>query len=153
MHIGQYWTPFDFDEIKAAKTFGECVPVALGVLAKMPQPVSMVAGPLTSGGLGSASENIKAFEMTIAALEKKGETVFSQLPFEPKFLQLSANWKEDYCTPILDDFYMPIFKSGLVKKMWFMPNWQTSTGAKWEYEVCDKLGIERIIISATRAGK
>jgi hypothetical protein len=112
----------------------------------MPQPVVLLSGPISSGGRGSLNANLKVFEDAIITFMRKGHSVFNQLPFEPKLLELSKDYKE-YCTPILDDIFLPILKSGLIKKMFFIPGWESSVGAKWEYNVCEKLGIERVLVS------
>ena len=47
-----------------------------------------------------------------------------------------------YPEAILDDFYSPIFNSGLIKEFYFMPNWQSSKGANWEHNEANRLGIK-----------
>ena len=138
----KYWTEKHYQALHKAKTFPELLVIAYEILDSISVPVGLVSGPISTGGLGSIAENLKVFEEAITTLENKGEHVFNQLPFEDKFLEMSQSYK-GYFTPILEEFFLPIFKSGKIAKIWFMPGWKTSTGAKWEYEQADKLGIER----------
>ena len=111
----------------------------------MPKPVSLVSGPISTGGAGSLEKNLELFAEAIAHLEMHGENVFDQLPFENKITEFSKDYK-GYYMPILEDFFLPLFKSGKIAKIWFMPGWETSTGAKWEYEQAEKLGIKKVLI-------
>jgi len=146
MKADHYWEQADYEEMAMAKTFGDLVPISIRIIGRMPQPVVLVSGPISSGGKGSLTENLKVFEDAIITFMKKGYSVFNQLPFEPKLQELSKDYKE-YCTPILDDIFLPILKSGLIKKMFFIPGWESSVGARWEYNICEKLKIEQVLLS------
>jgi len=144
-----YWTKDDLEKLEVANSMPEFLDMAFVILDRMPQPVVLVSGPISTGGRGSIAENLKAFAVAISEVKEKGNTVFNQLPFEDKFVELSKKSQLQYFRPILDDFFLPILKSGKISKIFFMPGWETSTGAKWEYEQAQKLGIEQALISET----
>lgn len=141
-----YWTPADFEKLKNAHSMPECLAMAMEILDRMPQPVVMVSGPISTGGKGSVEENTRAFADAIRLLRVSGKTVFNQLAFEDKFLELSRESKMAYFTPILDDFFLPILKSGKIKQVVFMKDWQSSTGSRWEYTEAGQLGIDRVFL-------
>jgi hypothetical protein len=69
------------------------------------------------------------------------------MPFEDQMQNLKKKFStEKVVNDILNDFYLPIFKSGVISAFYFMPNWQTSFGAKWEHEEAKKLGIEIVYL-------
>jgi len=140
--LPRYWTPFNIFDLTQAKTFEDLLSTAQSVLLRMPQPVSMVCGPITSGGRGSREENIKVFKKTIEELSNKNITIFSQMPFEGPMwrIQKTDYYKGNY--HILEAFYLPIFESGLVKRFYFIPGWRLSFGAAWEHRQAKRLGIE-----------
>ena len=47
---------------------------------------------------------------------------------------------------IQNDFYLPIFRSGVVSALYFMPGWESSNGAKWEHQVAEELCIKIIYL-------
>jgi hypothetical protein len=129
--------------IKKAKTFTELVDVGLIILNRMNQPIVQVCGPISTGGTGSAKENLKLFSVAINFLNKNGLNVFNQLPFERAFDRIMKGYKIiGYDTPILEEFYKPIFKSGKIKRIYLLPRWEKSVGARWEYNCAKKLGIK-----------
>ena len=139
-----YWAPADFEKLKSARSMSECLVLAFEILDRMPQPVVMVSGPISTGGRGSVEENTRAFADAIRMTRISGKTVFNQLEFEDKFLEFSKQSEMAYYTPILDDFFLPILKSGKIKQIIFMKDWQSSTGSRWEYTEAGQLGIDRI---------
>jgi len=141
-----YWTPFNIFDLRQAATFEALFSVAHSVLLRMPQPVSMVCGPITSGGLGTREKNLDAFKKTIKNLSEKGIVVFSQMPFEEPMwkIQKTPYYKGGCHT--LEGFYLPIFESGLVKKFYFIRGWESSLGATWEHTQAKRLGIEIIYL-------
>ncbi len=142
----RYWTKKDGQDVKKAKCFDDLSKVAMRVLGRMPQPVGEVCGPITSGGLGSREKNLAAFLKTIDELLAQGKTIFDQLPFEEKLYQFTqAKWYQGGLQ-LLNEFYMPIFKSGLIDTFYFMPLWHTSMGAKWEHEKAEELGIRIVYL-------
>ncbi|MES2088114.1 MAG: hypothetical protein V4467_03960 [Patescibacteria group bacterium] len=143
--MAKYWTAKNYEDVEKAEVFSELFVVASEILNSIPEPVALVSGPISTGGLGSIEKNLEVMARNIAALEKKGVHIFNQLPFENKFKEFSKNSKE-YYTPILDHFYLPLFQTGKITKIFFVPGWETSTGAKWEYEQAEKLGIEKILL-------
>ena len=137
----KFWTEGDASELSRAKTFEEMAAVALRVIARIPQPVGQVCGPITTGGAGSLEKNLEIFRRAIIALSISGTSIFDQLPFEPSIRRIQ-NW--EYSAGglrLLEDFYFPIFKSGLIQRLYFIPGWESSLGARWEHERALELGI------------
>lgn len=171
-----YWTSVDFEKLGKANTMPELLAIAFSILERMPQPIFLVSGPISTGGHGSVAENLRVFADAIRMVRVSGKTVFNQLPFEDKFMELSerakavyvkeqsssqprsaGTWRDEsgsnqkgtnafYFTPILDEFFLPILKSGKIKQIIFLKDWQSSTGARWEYTVAGELGIDRIFM-------
>jgi hypothetical protein len=131
--------------IANANTYSELKDVALDVLKNMPQPIVTVCGPLSTGGLGSVEKNLEVFEKTIHKLSLLEKNVFNQLFFEKRIGQLirsSDKSKEESDKTLLEEFYLHIFKSGLIKKLYFIHGWESSYGANWERKTAQKLGIK-----------
>lgn len=140
-------TKEDMTRINTAETFHDLVVAGLMILNRMDSPIIQVCGPISTGGTGSVSKNLKIFSFAINFLEEKGFSVFNQLPFEKTFDKIMRNYKiTGYDTPILEEFYKPIFESGKIKEIYFIPGWEQSTGAKWEYSYAKKLGIKTILM-------
>lgn len=146
MTNAKYWTDKHINDLNKARNFSDCLKVAYDVIDSIDGQVGIVSGPISTGGLGSIDKNLAEFSKYIDIMESKGEKIFNQLPFERKFQEL-AEGSKGYFMPILEDFFLPIFKSGKIKKIWFMPGWQTSTGAKWEFEIADQLKIDKGFIN------
>ncbi len=139
----QNWTEKDIQYLKTINSYSEMKEVALKMLKGLPQPVAQVCGPLTTGGRGSFKANLEMFSEGIEILVNKGKTVFDQRPFEIPIQNLKKLTKgSGYQFEVLNDFYLPIFKSGLVKELYFLPGWEGSVGAKWEHEQARLLNIE-----------
>lgn len=143
----KFWTEKHYGAAAKARNLSELLSVAYEILDSMPAPVSLVSGPITTGGRGSVAENLKIMEETIRSLESSGEHIFNQIPFETKVAELASR-HDGYFMPVLEEFFLPIFKSGKIAKIFFMSGWDSSTGARWEYEQAGKLGIERASLSA-----
>lgn len=142
-----YYTEEDSLLIQEAKSFKDLFFVAYKVLSKMPAPTIQVCGPISTGGLGNVEANIKNLQKTIVRLSEKGYVVFDQMPLEQKIAELASTWikenpREKYCYPILEDLYKPIFESGFIKELWFLPGWKSSHGATWERAQAERLGIK-----------
>ena len=111
----------------------------------MPQPVSQVCGPISTGGYDSIEKNIDALNRTILKLVYNGKAVFNQIPFEGPMQDLKGrgNLPETQAQVLLlHGFYAPVFESGLVKKLHFIQGWESSFGANWEHQQAKRLGIE-----------
>lgn len=142
-----YLTKTDARNIKNAKTFYELVSVGYRILNRMKGPAAQVCGPIFTGSNGSVEENLNIFAKSIEILSKKGICIFNQLPFERTFDKIMRAYKTSgYDTPILEEFYGPIFDSDKIKKIYFLPGWRKSIGARWEYNYAKKLGIKTIIL-------
>lgn len=138
-----YWSEEDILELEKVETFSSMCAVALRVLARMPRPISMVCGPMTTGGAGSRFENMLIFNEAIILLQAKGVNVFDQMPYEYPMERLKTGRPEGgYHTEILTDFYLPIFESGIISKFYFLPGWESSVGATWEHEQAMRLCAE-----------
>lgn len=138
-----FWTEEDYRDLEASQSFGDLVPIACNVIKRMSPPVAIVCGPISTGGRGSIEANRHYLQAAINLAYEKGHHTFDQNPFENKLQQLKlACVHEGYCVHLLEDFYLKVFESGLIHKMYFLPDWQTSTGARWEREVGQRLGIE-----------
>lgn len=142
-----YWQLDEIEAVSKSSRLEEAVQISLKIIRRIPDPISMVSGPLTTGGLQSFEENLWLFGLVITKLSADGYYVFSQLPTEDLMVKVWRRWPEPrYCMPILEEYYRPIFESGLVKKVHFIPGWQRSFGARREREECYRLGIETVFL-------
>lgn len=142
-----YWTDAYQKAACACTSFKEIGNVALDVLRSMPQPVCQLCGPISTGGLGSRERNTALFTRAIDELRTRGCNPFDQFPLQNAMNAISDTWHRSnpealYCMPLLEDVYYPIFSSGLITKAFFLPDWETSFGARWEHATLSRLGIE-----------
>jgi hypothetical protein len=140
---GHYWTEEDKIALKAAQFFPDLAGIALRVLARMPKPIAHVCGPISTGGVGSIKGNLAVFDATIDYLIAQGINVFDQVPFEvPVFRIIGAKRGSRENNMLLNQFYLPIFESGHVSKLYFIHGWESSEGANWEHRQAQRLGME-----------
>lgn len=135
---GKYWTPKDMEELEKVETYEKMFLIALRILERMPQPITQICGPITTGGNSSKEENVKEFNKAIFFFSERGEMVFDQIPFQNTMERLSKE-VNGYDERILIKFYLPLFQSGKVKTFKFLPGWQSSKGAKWEHKTIKQL--------------
>lgn len=143
-HPLSYFTPHDHAEIAAAVTYESLRDIALCVLHRMPQGVSMVCGPISTGGLGSIEKNLTRFARAIELLAGCNVNVFTQMPFEEAMRRIRGSglpYKNGLT--LLETFYYPIFSSGRVARLCFLPDWKTSLGTKWEHDRAEELNLTR----------
>lgn len=145
----RYWKFHNFLDLKKARTYFDLKEIALDVLKNMPQPVGQVCGPISTGGCGSIGENLKYFNQTIEKLNEHGYIVFNQMPFETPMQEMKVSTglpKEQANRKLLEEFYYPVFDSGLIKRVYFMHNWKTSHGSRVERErtIERKISIETL---------
>lgn len=130
---------------KCATSFSDLSNLALVELQSIGRAV-IVCGPITTGGRGSAEENIRAMKAAITHLKDQGHMVFDQFPYESTLWTLKDQWEmagnQGYCMPILTDFYLPLYQSGLIHRAYFLPGWNSSYGAKWERKELTTLSVE-----------
>lgn len=144
--MNKHFLKEDFENIAYSKDFHDLSRVALNILKRMPQPIVQVCGPMATGGMGSLKDNFVVFENTISMLVKRGENVFNQMPFEDPMQRFkSEDWYKGG-TQIIDEFYLPIFESRFIKKLYFIRGWETSTGASLEHFHAKRIGIEIVYL-------
>jgi len=141
------WSPKSFIALDGAESFSDLVPVAIDILECFEEPVTIVSGPISTGGLGTRERNMAVFRAVIQRLQSQNRSVFDQTPFENVLFRISREWfrqnpGEVYCMPILEDFYEPIFSSGLISRIAFIWGWQSSFGARWERIKAIEIGLE-----------
>ena len=148
-----HWTRVDRMMLGRTRTFRDLSDLALSIMHRMPDGIEMVSGPISTGGVGSIEGNRKVFEGIIELLVIENRlNIFSQMPFEDKMVEFYLAWHaahpaEKYCMPILTDFYERIFSTGKVKIIHFIHGWESSYGASWEHENCDRWKIRRFYLS------
>ena len=145
----KYWTKADVAEIEKERSFSELYEVAELILKRMKRrgalSIGMVCGPISTGGLGSRGKNVAVFEKYIKCLRAAGVVIFSQMIFEKTFWRIMdlPGVTEDH---LLNEFYYPLFRLGLVDVFYFIPGWETSYGASWEERQADLLGITKVYL-------
>jgi hypothetical protein len=148
-HRHPHWTTDDLKRLETATTYGAMKDIAFDILRRIPPPVAQVCGPISTGGCGSIEENLKAFGEAIADLVAHGKNVFDQRPFEEPMQRAKViDPTHGYDLRLLDDFYLPLFESGLVHELYFLPGWESSRGARWEHEQAQRLGITIVYLDA-----
>ena len=138
-----YFSNHVLEAIKRAKTFEALRDLALFVLATMPRDVGMVCGPITTGGAGSVEKNLSRFNYAINLMFVRGFNVFTQMPFKTPMQRIKEN--KDYYkggNQLLETFYLALFRSCWFKTLYFLPDWKSSYGARWEHEQALALGLE-----------
>jgi hypothetical protein len=132
-------------------TYDEAKDLALRMLQRLAQPVSQVCGPLTTGGRGTFEANVEMLHLAIQSLTQEGHIVFDQRPFEIPMRKLVqahvASGGRGYDYSLLERFYLPLFASGLIKQLYFLPGWESSIGASWEHQRGKELGLEIFYLS------
>ncbi len=131
--------------INSAESYPEMAKIALVILNSMEDPVIELCGPISTGGLGSVEKNLERFDKKIKELKSSGINVFDQIPFEIPMqkLKLKPNFKP---IDLLEGFYLPLLESGKIKSLYFLPDWQSSFGARWEHDQAKRLGIEIVFL-------
>lgn len=138
----EYYDLHDMDEIATAQTYSELLPVGFRVLRRMPDGAAMICGPISSGGTGSMAENIERFKRAIEVVARSSVPVFTQMPFEAAMQRIKdRGGAGSDASSLLTTFYRPLFESGRIKRLYFLPNWEGSFGARWEHEEALHLGM------------
>jgi hypothetical protein len=157
MHPTKYFSSINHSQIAVAETFPALSLIGLDVLENMPEgDIIQICGPISTG-LHSVEENLAIFDKTIVSFFKSPLLVFNQIPFEKRLEYLKNKWEKKnpnkgYCTPILDEFYLPLLESGRIKTLVFLPGWRHSTGATWERDQAIRLGIKRVYLPKNWTG-
>ena len=139
----KYWEQDHYDKLERAITYKDLLIIAESVLNRMPAPVGQVCGPISTGGAGSVEKNLKRFKQAISGLQQQGIEIFDQVPFEAPMQRIKSNREFDnYDDSLLHDFYLPIFESRLVHKLYFLPDWESSIGASWEHAQALRLELD-----------
>jgi hypothetical protein len=146
--FNRFWTEVEVEALDWANSFEELADIAIIILVRMKleapdREIVQICGPMSTGGLGSLEANMQRFRGAVEVAESKGLFVFNQSPFQDAMFRI-GNWRGgmQYCTDILKIFYDKVFRSGLLNKGLFLPDWQGSIGTVWEWEVMPKLGIK-----------
>lgn len=141
-----HWEDQHIQRAKSAEDFALLGQLICEVAEKMPKPLFMISGPMTTGGLGSYSKNILLFQHAIDEASKEGVHVFNQTMLEEHLQRLVRNWRLDnpdseYCNHVLTDVYETLLASGYIQGVYFIPGWDTSRGARWEREAAERFNI------------
>jgi hypothetical protein len=142
----KYCTIEDVRDVNDAGSYEDLLKIALRILPRMKGPIVQVCGPIETGGRGTVEDNLTHLDEVINQLINKDAEVFDQIFFEEAIKRMKADRRNrgdlDYDFDLLNKFYLPILESGLISKLYFVSGWETSTGARWEYEQSVRLGIE-----------
>jgi len=131
--------------MEKSETYTDLSTVAMDMLENIPKPIIIVCGPISTGGKGNVRANLEVFDKTIQKLIGMGINIFDQMPFEKHLGRLnekSEGSKEEKNQVLLDEFYKPLYKSGHIRKFYFIHGWESSHGARWERSMAKDLGIE-----------
>ena len=149
--IGDYRID-DLRDIEKATSYTDLLTVATRVLARMfvtnpEKHITMVCGPISTGGRGSRKENLAVFAGAIARLSRGGNYIFSQMPFENDMERIYKSDPALQGLRLLEEFYLPIFEMNFVKLICFLPGWENSIGAAWEHTQAKRFNIPIIYLS------
>lgn len=139
------WTEKEITALEGVKSFEEAADIAISILVRMQeagQPVVQICGPMSTGGRGSLEDNMAHFRRAIDKAVENGLTVFNQTPFQDAIIRLSNYYEsKEYNMDILEVFYRRVFESGHLHKILFLPDWESSIGARWERKLGSELGL------------
>lgn len=112
----------------------------------------IVCGPITTGGHGKKERNIQIFFGVVNGLRKSGFPVFSQEPYEPKLWALKETFQNTvrdtgHCMRHLEDFYGNLFTRMPPRVSFFLPGWESSSGARWEHDFLRGRGVKIVYLT------
>lgn len=143
-----HWTEEHKKKAGEAKDFHDLIAVTLDALRSHPKekPLGIVLGPVSTGGLGSREKNSRALALAVEALREREHNIFNivslQQYLDPLIASSHKPEKGAYQMDILDIFFYGIYNSKLIQEAYFLPLWETSTGARWEREHMPQFGIQ-----------
>lgn len=128
------------EQITGVTELDELRDIAIRVIEKLKQPVGMVCGPLTNGGLGSFERNLTLMKIAIQKLQARGLSIFDQTPFQEPMIRMIREGRatED---DFLQKFYLPLFELKLIRTLHFLPQWESSYGARWEHAQAPRFNL------------
>lgn len=136
-------------DVITADSFAKLLEVARPRVKALGSAIEVVCGPISTGGQGSVERNLRAFGAVIDALVGHGRVVFDQRPYEAAIFALRARWRDEdparkdaYCTPILEEFYRPLYVEYPITVAWFLPGWESSRGTCWEHALLRAKGTD-----------
>ena len=134
------------EALEAARSYEEAAIVAiehLGRLCREYGPLVQICGPISTGGLGDRERNLKRLSKYVDACHMQGFGVFNQLHFEGIVKRFSPDHgPQSYDPTILPNFYEPVLRQGFITRLYFLPDWETSEGAKYERRLGERFKIE-----------
>lgn len=135
------------EALEAASSYEEAAMVAIDHLRRLCieyGPLVQICGPISTGGLGSRERNLKRLSRYVDACHKMQEfPIFNQLHFEGIVKRFSPeHGPQSYDPRILPNFYEPVLRQGFITRLYFLPDWKTSEGAKYERWLGERFKIE-----------
>lgn len=146
-----YWTEEDLKDTEKATTFTDLLKIAKRILERMDNlcmPIAMVSGPISTGGKGSITENLKELKHCIEKLKQSTTfRVFDQLAFQNHIYRIkhSPLYKGSN-RKLLNQFFLSILISGRIRALYFLPDWESSEGCRYEHQHALELGIKIIYL-------
>lgn len=138
-----YWKEQDSLDLKECENFYEVGQIALRVQMRMPDNISQVCGPISTGGYGSVEKNMLAFSKTVEKFLELGENLYNQVPLEDAIFRIRGILGDKFDRDeLLIEIYGPLFNSGRLKKLYFIHGWESSYGARWENDLGKEKGME-----------
>jgi hypothetical protein len=111
--------------------------------------IVQACGPISTGS-GTVEDKLIRFNKHIYELERHGDYVFDQMPFESAFglyhRWVSENTGKHSNEGILNNFYDKIIASGFIDQGAFSNDYVISQGANWEFEKFNALGIDTKVL-------
>lgn len=141
-----YYEISDLKAIAAAKVLDDLAKIAIRVIEQMPGPAIWVGGPVTAGRR-TIKENRDRLHKVILYYKRRGELAFNYLILEKKAREIlerqfgSGRLPRKAQEKLRDEFYAPIFRSGLIKRLYLLNRWDSSLNARWMSEFAKKAGI------------
>ena len=157
MRHPRYWSPKNIAALERAQSYYDLRLIAQDVMSRMHPQLMLVSGPISTGGHNDIKKNLEEFHELIKHLEIMLELkgiffgVFDQTPFEDAIKTIREKRQKagefiHYDWRILHEFYGVLFGLGQITSMVFLPGWQESTGAKWEFEIARRRMMNRFIL-------
>lgn len=130
-------------QIGGARDYRSLANIAIRVIADLKSPVVKVSGPITTGGFGNPTRNLRRFGEAIRYLADQGFSVFDDRPFEDRLVVIHAVVRDGRCHEI-EEFRGGILMPHLISEVRLLPGWQDSVGSKAEEELAHARGIRRV---------